>query len=204
MRKKGLKKLNKIATENSALITKSIHQYLQLNNKMPSLAQISDDTGISRQTVSKHLQGLKLPSYLDKYKELTDDVMQCLLMACKLGSVPAIKLYMQLVWKWKPPKIDEPTTTDEQVPKFIILSESENKEHQNKESNTAESEPIPLNRKIQQQKESEMNLDSGFGVSDAPPPIIKGLGYYLTRTPSFHSPSYESPFANVSVPLPLK
>ena len=47
--------------------------------------------------------------------------------------MPAIKLYMQLVWKWKPPKIDDPTTTDEQVTKFIILSESENKEREQKE-----------------------------------------------------------------------
>ena len=176
--KKGLKRVNKIATENSALITKSIHQYLQLNNKMPSLVQISDDTGISRQTVSKHLQGLKLPSYLDKYRELTDDVMQCLLMACKLGSVSAIKLYMQLVWKWKPPKIDEPTTTDDPVTKFIILSESESKEKKERES-VATASPagtIPLNRKIQQQKESEMNLDSGLGVSDDPHPLLKDWG----------------------------
>ena len=91
--------------------------------------------------------------------------------------MPAIKLYMQLVWKWKPPKIDEPTTTDEQGTKFIILSESENKEREKKERESVATAPpaetIPLNRKIQQQKEVEMNLDSGLGVSDEPHPLLK-------------------------------
>jgi hypothetical protein len=103
-----LKKLNKLAKDNSVTISKSIHKHVKKHKSMPSLAEISDDTGLSRQTVSKHLKDLKLPAYLDKYKELTDEVMECLLNSCKAGNVHAMKLYFQLVWKWKPPKVNDP------------------------------------------------------------------------------------------------
>ena len=46
---------------------------------------------------------------------------------------------------------------------FSILSESKNKEREKKERESVATETIPLNRKIQQQKEVEMNLDSGLG-----------------------------------------
>lgn len=103
-----MKKINKQVKDNSVSISKSIHKHVKKHKAMPSLAEISDDTGLSRQTVSKHLKDLKLPAYLDKYKELTDEVMECLLNSCKAGNVHAMKLYFQLVWKWKPPKVNDP------------------------------------------------------------------------------------------------
>jgi len=102
-----LKKLNKTNKCNSASITKAINAHVKKHKAMPTLADISEATGISSQTVSKHLKDLKLPAYLDKYKELTDDVMECLLNSCKAGNVHAMKLYFQLVWKWKPPKVND-------------------------------------------------------------------------------------------------
>ena len=64
--------LNKKSKGNSITISKSILQHVKKHKAMPSLAEIGDDTGLSRQTVSKHLKDLKLPTYFDKYKELTD------------------------------------------------------------------------------------------------------------------------------------
>ena len=175
MPNKKLKKRNKTATANSALITKTIHKHLKATQRMPSLTQISDDTGLSRQAVSKHLQGLKLPSYLGKYKELTDDVMQCLLAACKGGNIHAMKLYFQLVWNWKSPKINDPEVNQDPTTKFIILTGNEAKEHQQELDITPEptTESIPLNRKIQQEKEMQEILDSEPRVSDDPHPLLK-------------------------------
>ena len=34
--------------------------------------------------------------------------MDCLLNSCKAGNVHAMKLFFQLVWKWKPPKVNDP------------------------------------------------------------------------------------------------
>ena len=171
-----MKKRNKLAKNNSACVSKSIHAYTKKHKRMPSLAEISTDTGLSRQAVSRHLQELKLPDYLDKYKEVTDDVMECLLDACKSGNVHAIKLYFQMVWRWKPPKIDEATPTNDHKTNYIILTGNEAVEHtQSLEKNTdSATDTIPLNRKIQHEKEEQINLDSGFGVSDAPSPFHSG------------------------------
>ena len=167
-----MKKRNKLAKNNSACVSKSIHTYTKKHKRMPSLAEISEDTGLSRQAVSRHLQELKLPDYLDKYKELTDDVMECLLNSCKAGNVHAIKLYFQMVWRWKPPKIDEATPTNENKTNFIILTGNEAVEH-NRKLEKSTSESIPLNRKIQQQKDDEISSNSENRGSDDPHPLLK-------------------------------
>ena len=170
-----MKKRNKLAKNNSACVSKSIHAYTKKHKRMPSLAEISEDTGLSRQAVSRHLQDLKLPDYLDKYKELTDDVMECLLNACKAGNVHAMKLYFQMVWRWKPPKIDEATPTNDHKTNFIILTGNEAVEqHKSLDINTEPTaETIPLNRKLQKEKEMQKILDSEQRVSDDPHPLLK-------------------------------
>ena len=141
---------------------------------MPTLAEISDDTGLSRQTVSKHLKDLKLPAYLDKYKELTDDVMECLLNSCKAGNVHAMKLYFQLVWKWKPPKVNDPDDISNMDRiTTVMISKAETKPtiditpkqtEKPKEQKTTEN----INLKFEKSSKNEKR------VSDGTPPFRSG------------------------------
>ena len=182
-KRKGMSKNNITAQSNSALITKTIHKHMKATKRMPTVTQISEDTGISRQAISRHLKDLKLPSYLDKYKELTDDVMRCLLMACESGNVHAMKLFFQLTWRWKPPKINEPEETKETITKFIITNDS-NTPEKNKEkpltkeitSNQPQSQPevIPLNKMKNFEENLQQKTDFQPGDPDDLPPFPNG------------------------------
>ena len=98
---------NRIKTYNGELISKSIEKRLNKTNKMPSLTQISQDTGISRQTIAKHLKEMKLSNKMDKYRFITDDVMTSVRRAIDAGNAQAMKLFFQLAWDWKPPKMND-------------------------------------------------------------------------------------------------
>ena len=183
MPKKKVKKGNKTAITNKASINQAIHTHLKVNNKMPSLAQISLDTGLSRQAVSRHLKDLKLPDYLNKYRELTDDVMKCLLMSCESGNVHAMKLFFQLTWRWKPPKTNEPEETKDTVTKFIITHDSKSPDS-NKEKpltkettiNQPQSQPevIPLNKMKNFEENLQQKTDFQPGDPDDLPPFPNG------------------------------
>ena len=122
------KKQNKTSVNNKASINQAIHQHLKKHNKMPTLCEISDNTGLSRQAVARHLKDLKLPEYLHKYRELTDDVMMCLLRACEAGNIHAMKLYFQLTWRWKIPRHND-DTSDENPNRIsqVIISQAKQK-----------------------------------------------------------------------------
>lgn len=106
---KNPKKPNKTKRANKALITKAIADSFKKHDKMPSLAEISEATGIGRQTVSSYMDDLTLPKALESYRLITDDVMSSMLRAIDNGNAQAMKLFFQLVWSWKPPKMNDPS-----------------------------------------------------------------------------------------------
>ena len=107
MTKKELSPNQRRKIDNNQAITKAMHSYIEKNGKMPSMVELSASTGISRQTISKHLDDLSLTNSIKKYRLMSDQVMDSMLRACDQGNAQAMKLYYQLVWSWKPPKVNE-------------------------------------------------------------------------------------------------
>src|SRR5210317_2023707 len=107
---KNPKKPNKTKQANKALITKAIADSFKKHDKMPSLAEISDATGIGIQTVSSYMEDLTLPKSLESYRLITDDVMSSMKRSIDAGNAQAMKLFFQLVWSWRPPKLNDPDT----------------------------------------------------------------------------------------------
>ena len=105
---KNLKKLNKTKKTNKALIIKAIHQHFKENDIVPTLQEISDATGISTPTISKHMSELTLPSALESYRFLTDDMMKWILKSAEGGNAQSQKLFFQLVHNWRPAKYNDP------------------------------------------------------------------------------------------------
>lgn len=106
--KENLKKVNKTKKTNKALIIKAIHQHFKENDIVPTLQEISEATGLSTPTISKHMSELTLPSALESYRFLTDDMMKWILKSAEGGNAQSQKLFFQLVHNWRPPKFNDP------------------------------------------------------------------------------------------------
>lgn len=142
MTNKELSPNQKRKLDNNQAITKAMHTFIEKNGKMPSMIELSASTGISRQTISKHLDDLSLTNSIKKYRLMSDKVMDSLLQACDQGNAQAVKLYYQLVWGWKPPKVNEAESQlfNNQVI-YEIVSESTQEKEVDKPKNK---QPDPL------------------------------------------------------------
>ena len=133
MTKKELSPNQQRKLDNNQAITKAMHSHIEKNGKMPSMVELSTSTGISRQTISKHLDDLSLNNSIKKYRLMSDQVMDSMLRACDQGNAQAMKLYYQLVWGWKPPKVNDAET---QLFNNQVIYEVVSESTQEKEVNT--------------------------------------------------------------------
>ena len=113
-------KTHPVYTSNKATITQAISYYLKKYKEVPTITYLHEATGISRKTISKHFQELSLPNYLQRYRTMTDDVMQALTNTAKAGNVHAIKLWFQLAWDWKEPSIKNSKPDEERYTQINI------------------------------------------------------------------------------------
>lgn len=86
---------------NHANITASMTKYIEEYGKMPTKNKIASDTELSRQTVSKHLNGYdKHPLYaeqLNQFKFMADRVLAKVIKAASLGDMKAARLYFDIM-----------------------------------------------------------------------------------------------------------
>ena len=86
---------------NHANITASMTKYIEEYGKMPTKNRIASDTELSRQTVSKHLNGYaEHPLYaeqLQQFKFMADRVLAKVIKAASLGDMKAARLYLDIM-----------------------------------------------------------------------------------------------------------
>ena len=106
--RESTKKPNKTKKVNKAIIQKALHKHFKKHDVVPTLQELSEATGIGTQTISGYMSEMTLPSSLETYKFVTDDVMKWIMKASEAGNAQAQKLFFQLVWNWRPPKYNDP------------------------------------------------------------------------------------------------
>jgi hypothetical protein len=87
--------------ENHLKIIDCVHKYMQSNYRTPSITFISESTGISRPTVSKHMRSFTAqPDFTEHaaiYKLMVTDILRQLYSQSIYGSVKAARLYMEVM-----------------------------------------------------------------------------------------------------------
>lgn len=92
---------NEIWEINHANIQNAIMEYIDICGNMPTKTRIADATGLSRQTIDKHLKEFKHhPLYKDhkeQYEYMLPKVLGEVLRQCLKGDMRAAKLYFDVV-----------------------------------------------------------------------------------------------------------
>ena len=92
---------NQLWENNHLLITVSMSKFIDEHGKMPTKSQIATDTGLSRQTVYKHLNGFaEHPLYseqLKQFKFMADRVLAKVIKLAGQGDVKAARLYFDVM-----------------------------------------------------------------------------------------------------------
>ena len=92
---------NQLWENNHLQITISISKQIEETGKMPTKNQIASDSGLSRQTVYKHLKGYAdHPLYaeqLQQFQFMADRVLAKVIKAATLGDLKAARLYFDII-----------------------------------------------------------------------------------------------------------
>jgi hypothetical protein len=92
---------NQFWENNHYSITAAISKHIEESGKMPTKNQIAMDTGLSRQTVHKHLSGYaEHPLYaeqLNQFKFMADRVLAKVIKLAGQGDVKAARLYFDVM-----------------------------------------------------------------------------------------------------------
>ena len=92
---------NQIWENNHLQITISISKQIEETGKMPTKNQIAEDSGLSRQTVYKHLSGYaEHPLYneqIKQFKFMSDRVLAKVIKLAAQGDVKAARLYFDVM-----------------------------------------------------------------------------------------------------------
>ena len=92
---------NQLWENNHYDITTSMAKLIEEYGKMPTKNQIADDTGLSRQTIYKHLAGYAThPLYTEQFQQfkfMADRVLGKVIKAASLGDMKAARLYFDIM-----------------------------------------------------------------------------------------------------------
>jgi len=92
---------NRLWENNQIQIMGAVANLIRDYNRMPSCAEISKDTGLSRQTIQKHLKNFSIhPIYLEQMEQfrlLTTSVLASVYKSAIRGDIGASKLYFNFM-----------------------------------------------------------------------------------------------------------
>lgn len=92
---------NQIWEYNHVEITRAISVFMQENGRMPATSELAEKTGLSRQTIHKHLKDYKSNHlYLDQVEQfrfMTAKVLARLFSFAANGDIQAAKLYLNVM-----------------------------------------------------------------------------------------------------------
>ena len=102
MSEKELSKSDKNITWelNHQIIRDSYMNLIKLNQKKPTIKQVSEDCKLSMTTINKHLKSLKFDPLRHPLRILTDDVLLSIASSAKAGSSSSQKLWVQILEGW--------------------------------------------------------------------------------------------------------
>jgi len=91
---------NELWESNHNQITWAISNLMNENNRMPSKAELAEKTGLSRQTIHKHLKEYKVhPQFigqLEQFRFMTEKVLAKVFHFAVNGDMRAAKLYLEM------------------------------------------------------------------------------------------------------------
>ncbi len=100
---------NQIWENNHSTITSSMKNHIEEYGTMPNKNKIAADTGLSRQTIHKHLNGFaEHPLYaeqLKQFKFMADRVLAKVIKAASLGDIKAARLYFDIMGSMNGPTL---------------------------------------------------------------------------------------------------
>ena len=91
---------NKRYIGNDLKIKEAIVAFLKVENRMPTQEEVAKKIGVTRITVNKHLQNIKLSDLVEPFKIFGDDVLVGLRDKAAMGDERAAKLFFKLVFDW--------------------------------------------------------------------------------------------------------
>lgn len=98
-----LKSRNRRWDSNHSRIQKEIRYYLENWGRIPSMSELSSETDLSRQTISKHLEDFELGDYnkeqMQIFNILFNDLLVVLYQKGMDKDISAIKLYAEILEK---------------------------------------------------------------------------------------------------------
>lgn len=103
---------------NHKAITSALDHYVNQHNKLPSKSVLAEITGLSRQTIHKHLNEYKQAAFFQFQQEafslLTTGLLAKLYNFAAEGNVQAAKLYFEMTGSYSPTKrtIEQHSTTN--------------------------------------------------------------------------------------------
>ncbi|MES2112170.1 MAG: hypothetical protein V4577_25660 [Bacteroidota bacterium] len=92
---------NEFWEQNHALITGAIAKLMDRNETMPTTSAVAKATGLSRQTVAKHLKEHRThPQYAEemiRFKAMSSTVLADVFLSAKNGDTRAARLYFEMI-----------------------------------------------------------------------------------------------------------
>ena len=92
---------------NHSIIRNSYVKLIQELKRKPTYDEVVTDSGLSRNTIQKHISTLKFDPLKHPLRILTDDVIISIISSAKNGSAGSQKLWMQLCEGWSEKTIIE-------------------------------------------------------------------------------------------------
>ena len=86
--------------ETNGKIREAFLQLLNETGRAPTISEIAQRVELSRATCQEHVRGLSYKATAQKYRILTDDVVDAIRKAATLGDMRAAKLWFQVVEGW--------------------------------------------------------------------------------------------------------
>ncbi|MBN1634123.1 MAG: hypothetical protein JW917_08160 [Ignavibacteria bacterium] len=86
---------------NKTKILEALKKLIQEKGRKPTISEIAAESGVYKRTVERHLQNYRNEDYAREFRILTDEVLIALYKKAIEGKAPEVKLWMQLVEKWR-------------------------------------------------------------------------------------------------------
>lgn len=92
---------NKRYIKNELQIKNAFMEVLKTEKRMPTQEEVAQKLGLTRTTVNKHIQGIKLSELVEPFKIFGNDVLIGLRDKAVKGDEKAARLFLMLVFDWK-------------------------------------------------------------------------------------------------------
>ena len=99
---RGKKYKNKIKFNMTHAMIKEALFNLSKEGTYPTMSAIASQIGVDIKTVQRHMEQFKFEEVCETYKVLTPNVMRAVYKSAAKGSVPAQRLWLEVVEKFRP------------------------------------------------------------------------------------------------------